>query len=165
MGRMAHEILPRPSRTFESNAVHDRRDALSVLTPGDSRSGRLGWGAGLRSCRREGLKSKRVAILHGEPAMTLDAVTDAVRRLEQRLRTEFGVAALYVFGSVARGEARHDSDIDVLVEFDGPATFARFMDLKALLEDTLGTQVDLVTRAALRSQLKPRIEAEARRVA
>lgn len=97
--------------------------------------------------------------------MTLDAVTDAVRRLEQRLRTEFGVAALYVFGSVARGEARHDSDIDVLVEFDGPVTFARFMDLKALLEDTLGAQVDLVTRAALRSQLKPRIEAEARRVA
>jgi predicted nucleotidyltransferase len=97
--------------------------------------------------------------------MTLDAVTDAVRRLEHRLRTEFGVAALYVFGSVARGEARTDSDIDVLVEFDGSPTFARFMDLKALLEDTLGAHVDLVTRAALRSQLKPRIEAEARRVA
>jgi predicted nucleotidyltransferase len=39
------------------------------------------------------------------------------------------------------------------------------MDLEALLEDTLGARVDLVTRAALRSQLKPRIEAEARRVA
>ena len=97
--------------------------------------------------------------------MTLDAVTNAVHHLEHRLRTEFGVSALYVFGSVARGEARTDSDIDVLVEFDGPPTFARFMDLKALLEDTLGAQVDLVTRAALRSQLRPRIEAEARRVA
>ncbi|HTV00309.1 MAG TPA: nucleotidyltransferase family protein [Luteitalea sp.] len=97
--------------------------------------------------------------------MTLDAVTNAVQRLEYRLRTEFGVAALYVFGSVARGEARLGSDVDVLVEFDGPATFARFMDLKALLEDTLSARVDLVTRAALRSQLKPRIEAEARRVA
>ena len=88
-----------------------------------------------------------------------------MHRLEHRLRTEFGVAALYVFGSVARGEARPDSDVDVLVEFQGPATFARFMDLKALLEDTLAARVDLVTRAALRSQLKPRIEAEARRVA
>ena len=97
--------------------------------------------------------------------MTPDAVADAVHRLEHRLRTEFGVAALYVFGSVARGDARSDSDVDVLVEFDGPPTFARFMDLKALLEDTLGAHVDLVTRAALRSQLKPRIEAEARRVA
>jgi predicted nucleotidyltransferase len=97
--------------------------------------------------------------------MTLSAVTDAVQRLEHRLRTEFGVAALYVFGSVARGEARPGSDLDVLVEFDGSPTFARFMDLEALLEDTLGAHVDLVTRAALRSQLKPRIEAEARRVA
>ena len=97
--------------------------------------------------------------------MTLDAVTSAVRHLDNRLRTEFGVAALYVFGSVARGEARPDSDIDVLVEFDGAPTFARFMDLKALLEDTLHARVDLVTRAALRTPLKPRIEAEARRVA
>jgi len=97
--------------------------------------------------------------------MTLNAVAEAVRQLEPRLKTEFRVTALYVFGSVARGEARADSDIDVLVEFDGPATFARFMDLKALLEDILGAQVDLVTRAALRSQLKPRIESEARRVA
>ncbi|MCC6162699.1 MAG: nucleotidyltransferase family protein [Acidobacteria bacterium] len=97
--------------------------------------------------------------------MTLNAVAEAVHQLEPRLKTEFRVAALYVFGSVARGEAQANSDIDVLVEFDGPPTFARFMDLKALLEDTLGTHVDLVTRAALRSQLRPRIEAEARRVA
>ncbi|AMY08538.1 putative nucleotidyltransferase [Luteitalea pratensis] len=97
--------------------------------------------------------------------MPLDAVINAVHHLEDRLRTDFGVAALYVFGSVAGGEASADSDIDVLVEFDGMPTFARFMDLKALLEDTLGAHVDLVTRAALRSQLKPRIEAEARRVA
>jgi predicted nucleotidyltransferase len=97
--------------------------------------------------------------------MTLDAVAAAIRQLAPRLKSELGVAALYVFGSVARGEARADSDIDVLVEFDGAPTFARFMDLKALLEDTLGAHVDLVTRAALRSQLKPRIDAEARRVA
>ena len=97
--------------------------------------------------------------------MILDAVTTAVHHFEYRLRTEFGVAALYVFGSVARGNARPDSDIDVLVEFDGTPTFARFMDLKALLEDTLDAHVDLVSRAARRSQLKPRIEAEARRVA
>lgn len=74
-------------------------------------------------------------------------------------------AALYVFGSVARGEARETSDVDLLVEFQGQATFAAFMDLKALLEDTLGVHVNLVTRAALRPHLRPRIEAEAQRVA
>jgi predicted nucleotidyltransferase len=66
---------------------------------------------------------------------------------------------------VARGEATPASDVDLLVEFDGRPTFARFMDLKALLEDALGVRVDLVTRPALREQLRPQIEAEARRVA
>jgi predicted nucleotidyltransferase len=50
-------------------------------------------------------------------------------------QTELGVRTLYVFGSVARGEASLGSDVDLVVEFDGPATFARFMDSKFLLEE------------------------------
>jgi uncharacterized protein len=93
---------------------------------------------------------------------------DVVARLgqiESRLHKEFGVAALHVFGSVARGEDGPASDLDVLVDFQGPASFARFMDLRIFLEDTLGLRIDLVTRAALRPELKTQIESEARRVA
>jgi predicted nucleotidyltransferase len=97
--------------------------------------------------------------------ITLDDLERALRNLDRRLREELGVRALYVFGSVARGEASLSSDVDLLVEFHGAATFARFMDLKFLLEDTLGVRVDLVTRAGLREPLKPRIESELRRVA
>lgn len=97
--------------------------------------------------------------------MTQDDLTRALKGLQQRLREEFAVAALYVFGSVARGEAGAGSDVDLLVEFDGPPTFARFMDLKFLLEDTLGARVDLVTRGALRGRIRSGIESEARRVA
>jgi predicted nucleotidyltransferase len=97
--------------------------------------------------------------------MTHDDLTRALQGLQRRFRDEFNVAALYVFGSVARGEAVAGSDVDLLVEFEGPPTFARFMDLKFLLEDTLGVRVDLVTRAALRDGIRPRIESEARRVA
>jgi predicted nucleotidyltransferase len=97
--------------------------------------------------------------------MTLDDLGRTLRILDRRLREEFGVRALYAFGSVARGEASLSSDLDLLVEFHGPATFARFMDLKFLLEDTLGVRVDLVTRAGLKEPLKPRIELELRRVA
>lgn len=97
--------------------------------------------------------------------MSPEELRDALESVRPRLKTDFGVAALYVFGSVARGEATPESDVDLLVEFDGRPTFARFMDLKALLEDALGVRVDLVTRPALREQLRPRIEAEARRVA
>ena len=97
--------------------------------------------------------------------MTLRTLTDVLETLRPRLREEYNVAALFVFGSVARGDAHGSSDVDLLVEFSGPATFAGFMDLKALLEDALGARVDLVTRAALRPRLRPRIEAEAQRVA
>jgi uncharacterized protein len=97
--------------------------------------------------------------------ITLHDVERTLRSLERRLREELGVRALYAFGSVARGEASLSSDLDLLVEFHGPATFARFMDLKFLLEDTLGVRVDLVTRAGLKEPLKPRIELELRRVA
>ncbi len=72
----------------------------------------------------------------------------------------FGVKALALFGSVVRGEAGPESDLDVLVEFEGPATFDAYMDVKFFLEDLLGRSVDLVTPKALRPQLRPRIEQE-----
>ncbi len=77
---------------------------------------------------------------------------------------EMGVKSLAIFGSAARDEARPDSDVDVLVEFAGPATFNGYMDLKFFLEDLLGRPVDLVTRSSIRPRLKERIESEARYV-
>jgi hypothetical protein len=66
---------------------------------------------------------------------------------------------------VARGEATAASDLDLLVDFDGPTTFDRFMGLKLFLEDTLRTKVDLVTRSALKPRIRDHILAEAARVA
>ena len=76
-----------------------------------------------------------------------------------------GVGELYLFGSVARDEARDDSDVDLLVEFTGPPSFDRFMDLKFFLEDALGIPVDLVTHRALKPILRSEIERDAVRVA
>ncbi|WP_297470419.1 nucleotidyltransferase domain-containing protein [Thermococcus sp.] len=50
-----------------------------------------------------------------------------------------------------RGEARDDSDLDVLVEFEeGKKTFDNYMELKFRLEDLLGIEVDLITVEALK---------------
>jgi hypothetical protein len=65
---------------------------------------------------------------------------------------------------VARDEARPDSDIDLLVEFSSHPSFARYMDLKFLLEDLLGRRVDLVTPKAIRPQMRGGIEREMIRV-
>ncbi len=89
---------------------------------------------------------------------------DALQRLTRHaaeIRRRFAVKELAVFGSIARAEARPESDIDVLVTFEGKAEFDRFMDLKFYLEELLGVRVDLVTRKALRPELRPQIEREA----
>jgi predicted nucleotidyltransferase len=72
-----------------------------------------------------------------------------------------GVQSLAVFGSVARNEATTASDIDILVKFQGKATFDRYMDLKFFLEDLLGAHVDLVTDKAIKPKLRPIIKKEA----
>lgn len=66
-----------------------------------------------------------------------------------------------VFGSVARDEARPDSNVDILVEFGEPATFDRHMGLKIYLEDLLGFRIDLVTQRALKPCAQPYVEREA----
>ena len=76
-----------------------------------------------------------------------------------------GVASLALFGSVARGEDGAASDVDLLVAFDGPATFDGYMDLKLFLEDLLERRVDLVTEQALREEVRPSVERELLRVA
>lgn len=72
-----------------------------------------------------------------------------------------GVAELALFGSIARGAARQDSAIDVLVRFDGPATSSWYFGVQFFREDLLGRPVDLVTQTALRAQLRPCIESQA----
>ncbi|SDL22320.1 hypothetical protein SAMN05661010_01116 [Modicisalibacter muralis] len=80
------------------------------------------------------------------------------------LKSEFGVKELALFGSMARDQAREESDIDLLVVFDGPATSARYFGVQFYLEDLLGHSVDLVTDKALRPELRPYIEREALQV-
>jgi predicted nucleotidyltransferase len=89
---------------------------------------------------------------------------EAIGVLKQRLpelRRRYAVARLALFGSVARDEATDRSDVDVLVDFDGPTSFDGYFGLKEALEAALGTRVDLATRAMLKPRVKPRIEAEA----
>ncbi len=78
-----------------------------------------------------------------------------------RLARDFGVIDLALFGSAARDDAGPDSDIDILVAFDGPATSRRYFGVQFYLEDLLGLPVDLVTDKALRPELRPVVEKQA----
>ena len=88
-------------------------------------------------------------------------VLDFFESHKQQIIEQFGVKHLALFGSVVRDEAREDSDLDVLVEFEGKETYRNYFDLLFYLEDHLHCEIDLVSRDAVRPQLKPYIENEA----
>ncbi len=93
---------------------------------------------------------------------------DGVLRLLREHRAEietFGVKSLSLFGSVARDEAGPDSDVDVLVELEGPARFREYMGLKELLESLLGTRIDLATPEMIRVEIASSVRRDLLRVA
>jgi uncharacterized protein len=97
--------------------------------------------------------------------MRRDDVLRLLGEHRDELRTRFGVGAIALFGSYARDEARPDSDVDVLVEFEGPVTFLSYMGLVEYLEALLGTRVDVATPGKLKPRVRPYVERELIRVA
>ncbi|WP_455201247.1 nucleotidyltransferase family protein [Kaarinaea lacus] len=93
--------------------------------------------------------------------MDKEEVLKTLTRLKPELVKRFGVIRLALFGSTVRNEAKPDSDIDIVVAFDGPATSKRYFGVQFLLEDELGHSVDLVTEKAVRPELRPYIERKA----
>jgi len=89
-----------------------------------------------------------------------DAINTLIK-VKPELVGRYGVTRLALFGSTARDDANQQSDIDILVTFNGPATSAKYFGVQFLLEDLFGCRVDLVTEKALRSELRTFIEQEA----
>ena len=77
----------------------------------------------------------------------------------------YGVSHLAVFGSLARGEDRPDSDVDVLVEFSVPVGLFEFVRVQRCLARLLGRSVDLATPDAIRKEMRETILQEATYVA
>jgi predicted nucleotidyltransferase len=97
--------------------------------------------------------------------MKRDQVIRLLAGYRSELHEKYAVKTLALFGSVARDEARHDSDVDLLVEFSHPVGLFQFIGLKQYLEDLLGCKVDLGTPASIKPTLKERILEEAIHVA
>lgn len=85
-------------------------------------------------------------------------ILSALNMHREEIMRRFAVKNLSLFGSAARDEMREGSDVDVLVEFDGPVTFDGYMGLKDFLENLLGTTVDLVTEKGLKPRARKHVE-------
>ena len=81
-----------------------------------------------------------------------------------RICREHDVSRIGVFGSLARGEAGQNSDIDLLVEFSKHKSLLAVIALERQLSDTLGRKIDLLTEAAISPYLRDRISQETRMI-
>jgi predicted nucleotidyltransferase len=82
------------------------------------------------------------------------SVLAKLRGLKPRAAASFKVKELGMFGSFARGEQNDDSDIDLLVEFEEGADLFDLMGLTLYLEEELQRKVDVVSKRALREELR-----------
>lgn len=97
--------------------------------------------------------------------MQRETIIRILNEQQQTLAERYSVKTLFLFGSVARGEARDDSDVDLLVEFSQPVGLFQFIELQQWLESLLGCKVDLGTPRSLKISIKDQVLLEAIRVA
>ncbi|NDY90070.1 nucleotidyltransferase family protein [Ideonella livida] len=93
--------------------------------------------------------------------MEREPLIHLLRQHRPVLVERFGVQRLALFGSLARGTSRPGCDVDVLVDFGGPASPEASFGAQVHLEDLLGQAVDLVTERALRPRLRACVEHDA----
>lgn len=122
---------------------------------------RVLWFQERRARCKLGLPAQMPALVGEHASMTRAEVLERLRAHRPALAERFGVVELAVFGSFARDEATDESDLDILVKFNGPATSRTYFGVQFYIEDLLDRQVDLVTHKALRSEFRPYVEREA----
>lgn len=82
----------------------------------------------------------------------LDTVLETIRARRNDIETHYGIRLLGVVGSVARGEERPDSDVDITYEIAGRPTLFTLSDAKHVLEEAIGRTIDLIDLKTVRPE-------------
>jgi predicted nucleotidyltransferase len=90
-----------------------------------------------------------------------EAILAALRELKPVLQKEMGITRLRVFGSVGRGEAGPDSDVDIIADFAETPGLFKLFDVREYIEKALGKDVDLLTEGGIDKYIKKRVLREA----
>lgn len=90
---------------------------------------------------------------------TLREIELTLGKHKQHLFSEYPIKSLAIFGSYARKEQKEESDLDLLVEFNGKIGL-RFIDLAEDLEKLIGFKVDLVSRKGIKDKYYQKIQSD-----
>jgi hypothetical protein len=85
---------------------------------------------------------------------SLEEIKEILTKHKKELKEKYGVKEIGIFGSYLRNEAREGSDI--LVEFEKPIGFFKFLELEEYLSNLIGIKVDLVSKKALKPHIGKR---------
>ena len=131
----------------------DLRDAVRLAGAAEA-------GCWLFGCPRQ---TSSVIVEDNGGVITLRTLQQENRTVIVKLGREHGAISIRVFGSVARGDNRETSDVDLLVEFEKGRTLFDLIDLRLDLRDLLGVEVDIVTPNSLH-HLRDGVLAEAKAI-
>lgn len=96
--------------------------------------------------------------------LTAESIRSLLAPHTSRLRDDFAVESLSLFGSSARGDATAESDVDLLVEFNRRVDLFVLVDLQEYLEQVLGVRVDVASWGGVRPRMRAIVERECVRV-
>lgn len=82
----------------------------------------------------------------------LDTVLETIRSRRDEIEARYGIRLLGVVGSVARGEERPDSDVDITYEITGRPSLFMLSDARFLLKEATGRSVDLIDLKSVRPE-------------
>lgn len=87
----------------------------------------------------------------------IQKIKEDIRKNREFLKNTYRVREVGIFGSVARGQKRKGSDIDILVDFSKPIGLFDFIRLERFLSQVLKKKVDLVFKKAIKPAIKKEI--------
>jgi hypothetical protein len=87
---------------------------------------------------------------------TRDNILEKLKELKPLLQEDYSVKKIGLFGSFSDNSFSEDSDIDILIELERPIGW-KYFTLEIFLENIFGRKIDLVTKNALKEQVKDQI--------
>jgi hypothetical protein len=87
----------------------------------------------------------------------LDEITKVLSLHKNDLVEKYQIKEMWIFGSIARGEQKKGSDVDILVDFNKVPDLLKFIEIERELKTIVGIEVDLVRKQALRPELRDKI--------